>query len=447
MRSLATVPGITLVLAGLGSAASTVKRDLPVVISNELPNGYSYLGCYSDNVASRQLSLANYVDDGNMTQESCIRFCQGKGFPYAGVEYSSECYCGYTLSRNTESQPDTACNYPCTGNKTEACGAGDRLSVFNTNAAVSKPNFNPGPPGWNSLGCYNDNINNNNVQSRVLAGDSFMSVLQCTNACQAAGYAYAGVEYSTECYCDNQILSGASNSQSGCSMPCSGNSSEYCGGPDRINIYQSTSTPKSISTIPNGWTAQGCFKDNVLGRALVVGMPVPGGHAGTTVGSCITACASAGYKIAGVEYGQECWCDNQIQNGGQQTLPSDGCNMPCRGNTNELCGGSNRLNVYAQIPLSSPISSSTTSSATASSSWTSSSVSSSFSTSTVSATSSSSSSLITSSSSSSSSSTTKSSTSSSSSSSVNGCLPAPSSSSTNPGCVANRKSSLQSSSW
>ncbi|KAI8231964.1 WSC domain-containing protein [Colletotrichum sp. SAR 10_99] len=250
-------------------------------------------------------------------------------------------------------QPESDCNFACTGDSTEPCGAGDRLSVFTTTAAATGPGVNPGPAGWASLGCYNDNIPGRILAYRtgVAAGDSLMSVLQCTAACKAAGFSYAGVEYSSECYCDNQILSTAANGQTGCNMLCSGNSTEYCGGGNFINVYKSSAVPKTASAVPAGWTGQGCLKDNVLGRALGVGMAVAGGPASMTVESCVAACSAAGYQIAGVEYSQECWCDNQIRNGGVLTLPTDGCNMLYRGNTYETCGGSNRLNIYASYNL------------------------------------------------------------------------------------------------
>ncbi|KAI8262728.1 hypothetical protein K4K58_000409 [Colletotrichum sp. SAR11_239] len=367
MHSL-IISGIVLALTGLGNAATISKRELSITTS--LPTGFKYLGCYTDSPGNRQLARASYVDYIRMTEESCIAFCSAKGFPYAGVEYASECYCDYSLGPLATMQPESDCNFACTGDSTEPCGAGDRLSVFTTTAAAAGPGVNPGPAGWASLGCYNDNIPGRILAYRtgVAAGDSLMSVLQCTAACKAAGFSYAGVEYSSECYCDNQILSTATSGQTGCNMLCSGNSTEYCGGGNFINVYKSSAAPKTASTVSAGWTGQGCLKDNVLGRALGVGMAVAGGPASMTVESCVAACSAAGYQIAGVEYSQECWCGNQIQNGGVLTLPTDGCNMLCRGNTYETCGGSNRLNIYASYNLNLALPSSSSSSTVASTS-------------------------------------------------------------------------------
>ncbi|KAK1633545.1 WSC domain-containing protein, partial [Colletotrichum phormii] len=347
MQSQTSIPRLFLVLTACANAASIAKRD--VKTSSTLQTGWSYSGCYTDNNNGiRQLSRDGYRDYNAMTEETCIAYCSSKGYPVAGVEYSSECYCDFQLASTSVKKPETDCNMPCSGDSTEACGGSDRISVF-TNG-VAAPVINPGPPGWSSLGCQNDpGPRLLSYRAGVAAGDSKMSVLQCTNACQAAGYSLAGVEYSSECYCDNQFRNTGSSGFDGCNMLCSGNSSEYCGGPNRINVYQASAKPKAASVMPSGWAEKGCLKDNVLGRALTVNVGVVGGTQNMSVGGCVSACSAAGYPIAGVEYSQECWCDSQIRNGG--VAASDGCDLPCKGNTAELCGGGNRLNVYASIPL------------------------------------------------------------------------------------------------
>ena len=47
----------------------------------------------SDNVGSRTLSGASYINSTGMTVESCINFCStgANAYIYAGVEYADEC--------------------------------------------------------------------------------------------------------------------------------------------------------------------------------------------------------------------------------------------------------------------------------------------------------------------------------------------------------------------
>ena len=45
----------------------------------------------SEATNGRALNSANYNDGSAMTDESCINFCNGKGYNLAGTEYSAEC--------------------------------------------------------------------------------------------------------------------------------------------------------------------------------------------------------------------------------------------------------------------------------------------------------------------------------------------------------------------
>ena len=49
-----------------------------------------------------------------------------------------------------------------------------------------------------------------------------------------------------------------------------------------------------------------------------------------------------------VEYGQECYCGNKINNAAGAVPATDGrCKMPCAGDSSELCGGSYGLTLYS----------------------------------------------------------------------------------------------------
>ena len=61
---------------------------------------------------------------------------------------------------------------------------------------------------------------------------------------------------------------------------------------------------------------------------------------------CVTACQSAGYSVAGNEYGTECYCGNAIINGGALTADSQ-CSMKCGGNSAEKCGAGSRMSIFA----------------------------------------------------------------------------------------------------
>ncbi len=56
---------------------------------------------------------------------------------------------------------------------------------------------------------------------------------------------------------------------------------------------------------------------------------------------CQTHCA--GYNYFGVEYGRECWCSKTAPTNAAATAD---CNMVCAGDSTQLCGAGNRLNVW-----------------------------------------------------------------------------------------------------
>jgi hypothetical protein len=133
-----------------------------------------------------------------MTIEACLTFCSSKGFAYAGVEYSVECFCGSSLAAEATKVDDSVCNMPCSGAATQPCGAGSRLSLFHT-TAVSGPGVNPGVNGYNHMGCYAEGTTGRALTYAAGGVTAEMTVDKCTAACRAANYILAGVEYGGEC--------------------------------------------------------------------------------------------------------------------------------------------------------------------------------------------------------------------------------------------------------
>ena len=214
-------------------------------------------------------------------------------------------------------------------------------------------------------------------------GSGSLTVALCTTACKNSGYTYAGVEYAGECYCGNAIANGgpAPDGFSGCNMLCNGNSSEYCGGPNRLDMYKlgaaaasSTATsaptvppgnpvpPASTTTatgtvatgkgsatgLPTGWSYQGCYVDGTNGR--IVANQEPDSQT-NTIEACVSTCVGLGYTVSGVEYGVQCFCGNYIVNGGTLAPADTDCNVACAGNSKEMCGGGNRMSIYSNGPV------------------------------------------------------------------------------------------------
>lgn len=67
-----------------------------------------------------------------------------------------------------------------------------------------------------------------------------MTIEGCTDACFNAGYPLAGTEFATQCFCGLQFTNGsAATPLTDCDMACAGNGTEFCGGPNRLNVRAS----------------------------------------------------------------------------------------------------------------------------------------------------------------------------------------------------------------
>ncbi|KAF8853757.1 WSC-domain protein [Acephala macrosclerotiorum] len=219
------------------------------------------------------------------------------------------------------------------------------LSLSNTGRALVPASNLPGT--WNYQGCYTD-------VGRTLTGTSYtnttgMTDEACVAYCNINEFIYAGTEYSSQCFCGATIASAATlvNETTDCTMPCSGNFSEPCGGLSRLSIFWNGVLPPSTNPGVSGWSFAGCYAEGVTGRILPNQVATPGGPGNLTVSLCTSTCQTAGYVLVGVEYSQQCYCGNTFSNGGAPAPDGlAGCNMLCSGNLSEYCGGPNRLDVY-----------------------------------------------------------------------------------------------------
>jgi len=182
--------------------ADLIKRDVSPASNLALPGNWTYVGCWNDTQGDRTLSGASTADSKNMNATACITYCSNKNFVYAGTEYGDECYCGNILGAASTLQSDSTCSMGCAYNSSEACGAGNELTIYYANKpAPQGPITNLGPPGWTSMGCWTDGGTRTLGHGvSVAGGQGNMSVVACTTACDAAGYSLAGVEYASQWY-------------------------------------------------------------------------------------------------------------------------------------------------------------------------------------------------------------------------------------------------------
>lgn len=89
-----------------------------------------------------------------------------------------------------------------------------------------------------------------------------------------------------------------------------------------------------------------CFADNytTAGRTLPYTVTLNNAH--NSREWCARECATAGYALAGVEFGVACFCGNTTPTSGE--LPVSACAaMPCAGAPSERCGDADVVSVYS----------------------------------------------------------------------------------------------------
>jgi hypothetical protein len=90
------------------------------------------------------------------------------------------------------------------------------------------------------LGCFKDQGDSQGTRGRDLNGlmwsNAEMTTEKCQEHCKTRGYAYAGTQYSYQCFCGNSY--GRSGTASNCNMPCKGNKSQTCGGVWANSVYK-----------------------------------------------------------------------------------------------------------------------------------------------------------------------------------------------------------------
>ncbi|KAL1645727.1 hypothetical protein SLS58_003611 [Diplodia intermedia] len=106
-----------------------------------------------------------------------------------------------------------------------------------------------------------------------------------------------------------------------------------------------TSASNDNVTLPNGWASSGCHSDAVSSRSLSGKVLAYWGEPITSSG-CAKYCDEQGFSIAGTEYGEQCFCGNDLAQ--SEVLDASKCDMECKGAAGEICGGKGALSIFVK---------------------------------------------------------------------------------------------------
>jgi hypothetical protein len=325
------------------ASLSLVPRTVPPYIGSY--HGFDPEGCVIDNALSYK-----FAESDSMTEEICIDTCDAAGFFWAGLTKGNQCWCG-NINRSQAATIDN-CMISCSGAQGENCGGNNHYLVYRR---FVQPQVVQQYKDWTTVSsCYTDDPSARALHHLAIRDDT-VTVSKCLDACEADGFALAGVEYYNECWCGNSIqYDNHPQSIFNCQYPCAGDPHQLCGGSNSMIIYQ-RGIPYTVGPVTtlvqsyNNYHLTQCWQDDKYlfgGQRLLQNEPNPPlPHEEVTVQKCIDACAQSGYTSAGLEWSQECFCGNISFPPGQSTSPGD-CNMPCTADATQYCGGPNRLLIY-----------------------------------------------------------------------------------------------------
>ncbi|KAI0102622.1 copper radical oxidase [Nemania sp. FL0031] len=209
------------------------------------------------------------------------------------------------------------------------------------------------PGTWAYRGCYTEGINGRAFMNQQPDNDE-LTIQSCVATCIAGGYSVAGLEYASQCFCDDFLRNGANlTDDTDCSMACTGDASQRCGAGNILSVFSNETIvvyqpPTALTDdLPGSWEYYGCVVDAIDDRVLAW---MSENQQNATIEACIAGCSQFGYNAGGVEYGYQCFCGD-IQN--VTTSSETDCNIACPGDPHHLCGGGNRLSYYqwAGTPL------------------------------------------------------------------------------------------------
>ncbi|XP_077995802.1 sialate:O-sulfotransferase 2-like [Glandiceps talaboti] len=223
-----------------------------------------YKGCYDDHrePTKRTLQGTMWHDPKMMTIAACVKHCDRKGYAYAGLQFSMECWCSNAL--RTSALTATGCNMTCTGNKQDICGGPLYLSVYKVEKQPAPiPDFLQSKDEGETdkflqgtiedyKGCVPTARDGDIFQSGSIYTEDTMTILSCKGLCLRAQYSIAALRSGTECHCGHletnfDYHSAVNNSQ--CITPCAGFEGHYCGGRGYASVYTtSADDPRCLNS-------------------------------------------------------------------------------------------------------------------------------------------------------------------------------------------------------
>ncbi|WWC64110.1 uncharacterized protein I303_106717 [Kwoniella dejecticola CBS 10117] len=332
-------------------AASSSSSSAAAASSSGAAVTWTSMGCYQDTYPH---ILYNYYTSKTQTVESCQALCASGGYLYAGVQYGTDCYCDNSLNFADGGGPTTAskCNMACAGNSAENCGGYYLMVIYKSNAVVasSSASSSVSSAAASSSSSSSSRAASSSSSSSAAASSSSSSSAAAPSSSSSSAAASSSSASSSRAASSSSSSAIVSSSSSSAAASSSSSSAVVSSSTLSSTSSSASASPSpSLPTVPAGWAVAStpCIADGKTGRALLGSFTIDYAN---TVESCLAKCDASGYPIAGLEYGNQCFCGSYLSNGASlQTTAT--CALPCPGNSLETCGGYYAMSLYVSTKL------------------------------------------------------------------------------------------------
>lgn len=321
----ATIPTTT-----TSTSSSTTTTSAPTATATPpfVFDGFRMMGCFAEGSLQRVLGY-DFISDSQMTLEFCKDYCVDQnGYPFWGVEWGVECFCGWRRGETTSRAGNEAeCDMACAGDPTQTCGGDRRINVFGPEDT----------PAYVWLGCLTDA----DPTGPVLDGYSFPSSSMTNQLCesQCTAWDYFGTEAGSSCRCGNTLRPSSQAVRQGeCNAGCLGDTEGWppCGGHQHITTFGRN--PLGPTPIYAGCVTDDDPVEWALGNVVQW-------SDSNTPEECGWFCFYEGYDLFGLEAGGRCMCGHTLHQNSWLVNESE-CAWPCTGDSSKRCGGDWRVSFY-----------------------------------------------------------------------------------------------------
>lgn len=110
----------------LAQAKQDGKDQTIFYVNNEK---YEYIGCWEDRLQDRDIQENAYTIAEGVNVISCIKHCGNLGYPFAALQYGTECRCAESWGRYRQ-HDDKDCEYRCANGHDMPCGGYIRNALY-----------------------------------------------------------------------------------------------------------------------------------------------------------------------------------------------------------------------------------------------------------------------------------------------------------------------------